>query len=818
MGHASPQAAARGLGADEARQRLALHGPNELPREAATPAWKVFLRQFASPMVWLLFAAAALAALLGEVVDAVAIATILLLNGVVGYLQEAKAERAILSLRSLTAPRARVIRDGHPEEIPAARVVPGDVLLLEAGDVVAADGRLLEAHGLELIEAPLTGESLPVHKSTEPVPGDTPLAERTDSVFLGTHVSRGVGRAEVVHTGAATEMGRIARLLASAESGPTSLQRRLDRVVQHLLVVCLGVVGLVAGIGLLRGQPWLDVLLASVSLAVAAVPEGLPAVVTIALALGVQRLATRNVLVRRLPAVESLGSATVICTDKTGTLTTGQMGVREHWGADEGALLEAAASCCDASPGVGGKPATGDPTEIAILAAAAALGIHRSELERTSKRLVEHPFDSDRKRMSILRDVPGIGPRLYVKGAVDSLLPLCVKGVEGAEEANREMAERGLRVLGVAIGHSAEEQDLELLGLLGLADPPRPEAIEAIAHAKAAGIHTVMITGDHPVTARAIATELGLLEPGVDWREQIHARVTAEEKLHIVREWKGRGAVVAMTGDGVNDAPALREADIGIAMGRAGTEVTREAADLVLADDNYASIVAGVLEGRGIFQNIRKTLVYLLAGNTGELLIMFVAACLAFPVPLLPVQLLWINLVTDGFPALALVMDPSDPDVLKVPPRPPDEPMLRGGEWLRVLLTGALEATLVLGVFVYHLPDGVELARTMGFTTLVFAEVLRAFAARHPWKLFWEVGLFSNLRLIGVVCLTVLVQLGLLLFPFTREVFGLVPIETSAVFECLALGLIPVTILELAKIPRRWTRRGGTSPEGTGRG
>lgn len=784
-----------GLTATEAARRLAEVGPNELPREGATPRWKLFLAQFASPMIWLLLAAAVLAFALGEVVDAVAIAAILLINAVVGFLQEARAEAAVLALRSLTAPRARVLREGHAQVIPAAEVVPGDLLLLEAGDVVAADARILEAHQLRSVEASLTGESLPVEKSALAVDVDAPLAERSDRVFLGTSIAAGTGLAEVECTGARTEMGKIAGLLASAESGPTPLQQRLERVTRSLIVASLVIVAAVAILGLLRERPWLEVLLTSVSLAVAAVPEGLPAVVTIALALGVQRMASRNVLIRRLPAVETLGSTTVICTDKTGTLTAGRMAARDLFGPERHQLLFAAAACCDADLASN----TGDPTELAILEAARERGIEREAIERERPRREVTPFDSERKWMSIRRD-DGV---LYVKGAVDVLLPLCSAGTEGIAAANEDMASRGLRVLAVAVGSGTEARDLEMLGLIGLADPPRPEVIEALARARAAGIRTVMITGDHPVTARAIARELGLLQPGEDPAELVHARVTAEEKIRIVQAWKARGAVVAMTGDGINDAPALRAADVGIAMGVAGTEVTREAADLVLADDNYASIVAGVAEGRAIYENIRKTLVYLLAGNAGELALMFVAAALGMPVPLLPVQLLWINLVTDGMPALALVMDPGDPRVLERPPHPLAEPMLGRREWRRVLLTGCLEALVTLGVFFVGLEGGEAHARTLAFTTLVFAEVLRSFAARDPDRLLWEVGAFSNLKLIGVVLLTFALQLSLLFVPAFRVIFGLEAVGPAAIAAAIAVAFVPVSALELSKLARR---------------
>jgi Ca2+-transporting ATPase len=789
-----------GLSTEEAGRRLAEVGANEIQRAQRTSRWRLLGRQLASPLIWLLLGAAVVSGFLGEVADAVAIATIVVLNALVGFFQEGRAENALLALRSLTAPRATVIRDGHRVEIAAATVVPGDLLMLEAGDIVAADARLTEAHLLSTNEAALTGESAPVEKRTTPVPADAPLAERFDCAFMGTSVAAGAARAEVVATGMKTELGRIAHLLAGATDTTTPLQTRLARVSRTLLILCLGIVVVIAVLGFVRGRPPLDVFISAVSLAVAAVPEGLPAIVTIALAIGVQRMAARHVLIRRLPAVETLGSATVICTDKTGTLTTGVMTVRELWGPNHHELLAAAAACCDAELGEGGHTGTGDPTEIALLVAAAARGIDRRTIETERPRRHVNPFDADRKRMSIGRS-DGV---LYVKGAPELLFPLCASGAAGAAEANTDMAARGLRVLGVAVGSGVEEQDLRLVGVVGIADPPRSEAIAAVAAAREAGVHTVMITGDQAVTAGAIARELGIVRVGEDAADRVHARATPEDKLRIVRDWKARGAVVAMTGDGVNDAPALREAHIGIAMGRSGTEVTREASDMVLADDNFASIVAAVREGRGIFDNIRKTLVYLLAGNTAELLVMLVAGVVGLPLPLLPLHLLWINLVTDGLPGLALVMDPADADTLRRPPRPPAEPLLGRHEWRGIIFTGLVEAGVTLGVFIWALRRrDLGEARDLAFNTLVFSELFRAFAARSPDKLFWQVGVFNNLRLIAVVVVSALVQIGIHQIPAAARLFRIqdLPLETRVVPFLLAL--IPVTALEVRKLLRR---------------
>lgn len=793
---------ARGLSAEDAARRLRESGPNEIRRAEGAPAWRLLAAQFTSPVVLLLLGASAVSAALVEVANALAIAGIVLVNGFIGFFQEYRAERAVLALRAMTAPRARVIRDGRALMVHATEVVPGDLLVLEAGDVIAADARIIEANALMVNEAALTGESVPSEKATRPSVPDAPLAERHDQVFLGTAVANGSGVVVVMATGMHTELGKIAHLLATAQDEVTPLQRRLARVSQTLLYICLAIVGVVGLLGALRGMPTLEIFMSAVSLAVAAVPEGLPAIVTVALALGVQRMARRNVLIRRLPAVETLGCATVICTDKTGTLTTGVMAVRELWGSDHRRLLDAAAANCDAELDAQAGGGIGDPTEIAILVAAARRGIHRSDLERDRPRLTVNPFDAERKRMSIGR----ADGKLYVKGAVETVLPLCVGGQQGCVEANAYMAASGLRVLAVAIGRGEREDALELLGLIGIADPPRTEAIAAIEAARAAGIRTVMITGDNPVTAQAIAHELGLLRPGQEPAGLVHARATPQDKLRIVREWKAHGAVVAMTGDGVNDAPALREAHIGIAMGRGGTEVTREASDMILSDDDFASIVAAVEEGRGIFDNIRRTLVYLLAGNAGELLVMFSAALIGLPLPLLPLHLLWINLVTDGLPALALVTEPVGRDVMQRPPRPADEPILGWPEWRRILAIGTLEATITLAVFVWALQErDLAAARNLAFSTLVFAELLRSFSARSATQPFWEIGLFTNVRLLGIVIVSLLIQLGIHHIPATQELFeigslGLVDCATS-----LAIASIPVTILELSKLLRRST-------------
>lgn len=785
-----------GLSTPEAAAALVSIGPNELTAARSVNPVRKFLGQLKSPLIVLLLAAATVSGALGEVTEAVAIAAIVLLNAVVGFAQEYRAERAVLAMRQLTAPRARVLRDNLITEIEARTVVPGDVLVLDAGDVIAADATLTEAHALTTSEAALTGESTPVDKTLEPAGDDAPLAEQRHRVFMGTAVANGSGRALVTHTGPRTELGKIAELLEGVIDEETPLQRQLARVGKALLVACLIIVALVAGLGLWRGQSPTSLLVSSISLAVAAVPEGLPAIVTIALAIGVQRMARRQVLVRRLPAVETLGSATVIATDKTGTLTTGEMTVRQLWGRDEVLTLRTAVACCDAELRADGT-GTGDPTELAILRAGLKHGLTREAIEASAPRLEVHPFDSVRKRMSILR----ADGELAVKGACDLMLPLCTSGTEGAAEANSDLAKRGLRVLAVARGRGAQEQDLELLGLIGLADPPRPEAVTAVAAAREAGIRVVMMTGDHPATAEAIAREMGLLGPTEPTTRVVYARVTPEQKLRIVRDLKAEGEIVAMTGDGVNDAPALKEAHLGIAMGKAGVEVTREAADMVLADDNFASIVAAVREGRGIYDNIQKALVYLLGGNTAELLVVFIASLLGQPAPLLPLYLLWVNLVTDGFPALALVMDPASDDLLTRRPRPPTAPILGRSEWLRVGLIGTLVGGVTAGAFAFELTrDSLAHARTFAFSTLVFAQSFLVFAARHPRRTAFEMGFWSNPRLIVVCLVTCALQVGLVAWPWSNQLLGLGPFSWQIMGLSATVGLVPVTVLELSKL------------------
>ncbi|HWO99712.1 MAG TPA: cation-translocating P-type ATPase [Methylococcus sp.] len=871
----------QGLRSKEALRRLAEYGRNELSKGKGVSALAILVGQFQSLVIWVLIGAAGISIVLEELADGIAIIAIVLLNAAIGFFQEYRAEKAAAALARLAAPHAKVIRDGHRSVIAAAEIVPGDLLLLEAGDLVAADARLLDAAQLRANEAPLTGESQPVEKGTATLPKETPLADRHNMVFLGTSIVNGSGRALVVATGMATEVGHIARLLETAESGETSLQRRLDQVARRLLWACLGIVALVFLLGLLRSIAPFELFLSAVSLAVAAIPEGLPAVVTVALALGVQRMVRRNGLVRRMPAVETLGCAQVICTDKTGTLTVGAMTARKivtrdrlfsvtgegyvpegsffsggrEWRDDPVlfALLWAGAACNDAELTVqeGHYNIVGDPTEGALLVAAVKWGIDLTTVESEMPRLAVLPFDSDRKRMTVIRRWED-EPRAFVKGAPEVILDHCtrIRTQEGVRPMTAEdritmahsaalLAQDALRVLAIAerslesfpdppptsIDDAEIEQELTLLGLVGLQDPPRGEAREAVARCKRAGIKTVMITGDHPDTAGAIARELGILArgdevvlgtelekmPEDELRERVrhiavYARVTAEHKLRIVRAWKATGAVVAMTGDGVNDAPALKEASIGVAMGITGTEVTKETADIIITDDNFASIVAAVEEGRGIYDNIRKTLAYLLAGNAGELAVMLVAAVAGWPLPLLPLHLLWINLVTDGLPALALATDPIDPDVLTRPPRPPQAQLIDRGFLRLTALTGSLTAAVALGAFAYeyYADVGLEQARDAAFTALVIAELLRAFGARSAHRTVWQMGLFTNLRLFLIVAASFALQLAIHHIPMLQTLFAIEPITLNQCAAWFGLGFLPLMTLEAAKLVRQY--------------
>ncbi len=867
----------RGLDPGEAAVRLSRHGPNALPEPPAASPLALLLRQFSSLIVWVLVAAAILAGLLEEWVDSAAILAIVALNGLLGFVQEYRAERSLAALRRMVVVMAHAVRDGALVSLPAAELVPGDLIQIEAGDRIPADARLVYAAGLQTQEASLTGESAPVAKSaTGPIPEPTPLGDRANLVHMGTAVVTGKGRALVVSTGPRTELGRIAASIEQAareEQDEAPLQRRLERLGHTLLWVCLGVVAVVFVAGVLRGEPLVALFLTAVSLAVAAIPEGLPAVVTITLAVGVTRMAKRNALVRRLPAVETLGSTSVICTDKTGTLTRNEMTVTELWQPDgrfqvtgegykpagefrrDGAaigsgmlsgltlFLRALVLCNGAElrQRDGVWLIEGDPTEGALLVVAAKAGLGKSDQEAEAGIVGELPFDSERKRMTVVRAGPE-GVVAYVKGAPDLLLQVCTHAMDSQGlvvelddalrarilGANVELASGGLRVLGAAQRLLAQipgtcradelETGLTFLGLAGMEDAPRPEAKRAIEDCTRAGIRTVMITGDHKGTAQAVARELGLphadaqVLAGADLdrmdgaaltaevgRIGVYARATAEHKLRIVRALKSGGAVVAMTGDGVNDAPALKAADIGVAMGITGTDVTREAADMVVTDDNFASIAAAVEEGRGTFDNIRKSAHFLLSCNIGEVLLMLFATLLGMPLPLLPVQILWVNLVTDGLPALALAVDPKDPDLMGRPPRRREEPILSRDRVLAMFGQGcaiALVSTASFAYCLYIMDLDLERARTIAFMTMVGAQLAHALNCRNERLSLFSIGFFSNPALIGAIAVSALLQAALVLMPWSREVFKLAAFDFQHWALAIGAAVLMLALME----------------------
>lgn len=893
----------RGLVGQEVERRHTEFGPNELPEAPPPSLLKLFLSQFTSVIVWVLIGAAVISGLLEDWLDAAAILAIVFLNGLLGFVQEFRAERSLAALRKMSVAMARVVRDGVLRSIPARELVPGDLILLEAGDRIPADARLIYATNFQTQEASLTGESTPVQKDAGVIAEtDVPLAERTNMAFMGTVAVSGKARALVVATALRTELGRIAAMIqkaAEAERAETPLQRRLEQFGYTLLWLALAVVTVVFALGYLRGEPLVAMFMTSVSLAVAAVPEGLPAVVTITLALGVTRMVKRHALIRKLPAVETLGSTTVICSDKTGTLTKNEMTVTRLFAGDrvfevtgEGyepvgeiqsvdgqwstvnrdaaipehslpltpdparlppglrELLTAAVFCNGATlrEENGTWQVIGDPTEGALLVAAAKVALTKEGLEDTAPFEKEIPFDAERKMMTVIRRTAD-GNMAYVKGAPDVLLPRCTHRLtlDGLIEplsdqqqqimldTNASLAQQTLRVLAVAhrrlddpgmnLSTGAVEQDLVFLGLFAMKDPLRPEAAEAVRLCRQAGITTAMITGDHKETAVAIARELGLHhEDGIALsgseinhltdeqlvqcieRVAVYARVSAEHKLRIVQAWKRRGAIVAMTGDGVNDAPAIKAADVGVAMGLSGTDVTKEAADMVVTDDNFASIAAAVEEGRGIFDNIRKTIHFLLSCNVSEVLVMLFATLIGLPLPLLPIQILWMNLVTDGFPALALAVDPKSPDLMMRPPRRPEARLLDGGRLLAIGGEGLMLGLIALGAFTYSLYGlhrELDQARTVAFTVMVVVQLVHVFNCRSDRLSLFQLGVGTNRVLVWAFLLSLVVQVAVLTVPAAAPVFKIasLPVEDWALIGIMAL--LPLVIMESIKLLRR---------------
>lgn len=861
-----------GLSSREARARLESYGPNEIRATRRVSGWRILAAQFQNVLIVILLAATGLSFFLGHSTESVVIAVIVLFAVALGFVQEFRAERAIEALRELAAPVATVVRDGREGPVPTRDLVPGDVVLLHPGDRVPADARMVESANLMVDEAPLTGESLPVAKHAEPLAdADLAVADRTNIVHAGTAVTHGRGRAVVVTTGMRTEFGRIAQLLEGVEAGRTPLQKNLDRVGAVLARAALAIVLVIVVLGLLRGQPWLEMLLFGIALAVAVVPEALPAVVTISLAIGVQRMARRHALIRRLPAVETLGSTSVICSDKTGTLTRNEMTVRRVWAAGRTwevggsgyepagdysvdgaatapspeltALLAAAVLASDArlQQSQDGWRIAGDPTEGALVVAAAKAGLDREALEASAPRTQEIPFTSETKRMTTLHVAQGRTTG-FTKGAPEAVLGDCTglrtaEGVVPLDEATRErvaevaraFAADALRVLAVAERPDATlataRHGMTLLGLAGMIDPPRPEARAAIEVCERAGIRPVMITGDHPVTAAAVARELGLLRHGrvavgaeLDAMDDarlieevpsidVYARVSPAHKLRVVSALQAREHIVAMTGDGVNDAPALKKADIGVAMGQTGTDVTKEAADMTLTDDNFASIVAAVEEGRGVYDNIKKYLMYLLSANIGEVGLMVGAVLAGLPLPLSAVQILYVNLATDGLPALALAVDPPEGDLMARHPRHP-----RTGIFTRPVITlmaagGAWSTAVNLGLFAWVLSTGRGLREAMGmvFVSLVLIEFLKAYNFRSDRHSVFDrpfANRWLNLALLWEAALLC----AIIYLPVLQGPFGTFGLSVTDWLVVVGLSATLVPVLELVKwmVRRGW--------------
>ena len=846
-----------GLSEKEAAKRLESVGPNELESPPRPSLLFRVLGQLKDPMILVLLAAAALSLAVSggeDWLDGVIILIIVLVNGVISITQEDHAQQALEELRRMSSPMAQVLRNGKPLKVPAANLVPGDVILLEAGDQVPADARILVCSRLQADESAMTGESVPVEKENrDSLPEDTPLGDQCNMLLSGSLITAGRGSALVVATGMDTQMGRIANLLLENKEGDTPLQRKMAEISKSLSFLCLSVCAVMFGVGLIQGKDMLEMFLTAVSLAVAAIPEGLPAIVTIVLALGVQRMAARGAIVKKLPAVETLGCASVICSDKTGTLTQNKMTVQQLWTPPGGKRREALVAGCLCSDArlewkAGAPTAVGDPTEAALVVAAAREGVDQNKEVQERPRTADLPFDSNRKLMSTLHPKEGGGWTVFVKGAPDVLLDRCVAGPNGPLShgdrqrvlaANEEMAQKALRVIAVArrelnllppnLEPRAVESDLTFLGLFGLMDPPRPEVRSAVEVCHRAGVRPVMITGDHRSTACAVAKELDILGPG-DWtvtggeldfmpqevleedieKFAVFARVSPEHKMRIVKAWQKKGHVVAMTGDGVNDAPALKAADIGCAMGRAGTDVAKGAAHMILTDDNFSTIVSAVEEGRGIYANIKKAIHYLLSCNIGEIFTIFAATLMDFgQMPLVPVQLLWLNLVTDSLPALALGVEPVEEGVMEERPRDARASLFDKAFSLRLawqgLMVGGLTLTAYYMGFTRLAMPGMEgaVANTMAFATLTLCQLFHAFNVRSEDRSLFSQNPLSNPAMNRAFLIGMALQLAVLVIPPLQGVFSVVAMDRRQWLTVLALAVAPIPICETAKALRR---------------
>ena len=850
---------ANGLSNNEAQKRLLEYGLNEIKETAKRTPLGMFADQFKDFMIIILIVAAVISGLLGEVADTIAIVVIVILNAIMGFVQEYRAEKAIEALKLMATPASTVLRDGVPHSVPTPEVVPGDIILLDAGKVVPADLRLIESFQLKIEEAALTGESVPVEKIIAHLHEEMiPLGDRRNMAYKGTVVSYGRGRGIVVGTGMQTELGRIAAMLQEEEEVKTPLQKRLSSFGQRLAIAVMAICAIVFVVGILRGEPPVLMFLTAVSLAVAAIPEALPAVVTISLAIGAKKLVIQNALIRKLPAVETLGSVTYICSDKTGTLTLNKMTVEEIYvdgkllksaelpgavptGSSAAYLMTALALNNDTHLDATGK-VVGDPTEIALYNITKDKGFDKHDIGEKFKRIEEIPFDSDRKCMTTFHVIPGGGFFSFTKGAVDVLMEkleniLTADGLkpidsEMIHRINDRMAADGLRVLGVAmrlwdtipasVTPDEVENRLTLLGFVGMMDPPRDEAKEAVSICKAAGIKPVMITGDHPLTAMTIARRIGIIDhdgdvmtgtrlerlPMQDFEDKVehisvYARVAPEQKLKIVKALQDKGQFVAMTGDGVNDAPALKRADIGVAMGITGTDVSKEASHMILLDDNFATIVTAVKEGRRIFDNIRKFIRYTMTSNSGEIWTIFLAPFLGLPIPLLPIHILWINLVTDGLPGLALAAEPEDKDIMKRPPRNPRESIFAHGLGTHMIWVGLLMGAMSIFTQAWSIKTGHAHWQTMVFTVLCLSQMGHVFAIRSEKESLFKQGLLSNKPLLGAVILTFVLQMLTIYVPFLNPIFKTEPLSLNE----LAFTIIMSSVVFIAVEIEKWFMR-----------